>query len=166
MGQWNSPGEMWPVGNVSRTPRGDVSLCALIPGRNASPVWRPLWLCKRIWKFRFFKWDLIYNLICSTNEPITEKKQTHALGEQICGCQGEEGRGRGMDWEFGVSRCQLLTFRVDKTIWKKIYVYVYIYMTGLLCCTAEIDRTLYIPYHRKNKNLQENKMGSIPILKS
>ena len=49
---------------------------------------------------------------------------------------------------------------------KKIYVYVYIYMTGLLCCTAEIDRTLYILYHRKNKNLQENKMGSIPILKS
>ena len=25
----------------------------------------------------------------------TEKKQTHGLGEQTCGCQGE---GSGMDW--------------------------------------------------------------------
>jgi len=36
-----------------------------------------------------------------------EKKQTHRLGEQICGYQGEGG-GSGMDWEFGVSRCKLL----------------------------------------------------------
>ena len=34
-----------------------------------------------------------------------EKKQTHGLGEQTCGCQGG---GSGMDWEFGVSRCKLL----------------------------------------------------------
>ena len=33
----------------------------------------------------------------------TEKKQTHAQGEQTCGCQGGEG-GSGMDWEFGVCR--------------------------------------------------------------
>ena len=33
----------------------------------------------------------------------TEKKQTHGLGEQTCGCQGGRGR-RVMDWEFGVSR--------------------------------------------------------------
>ena len=32
----------------------------------------------------------------------TEKKQTHGHREQTCGCQG-----RGMDGEFGVSRCQL-----------------------------------------------------------
>ena len=37
----------------------------------------------------------------------TEKKQTHGLGEQICGCQGGWGRS-GMDWEFGFSRCKLL----------------------------------------------------------
>ena len=37
----------------------------------------------------------------------TEKKQTHGHGEQTCGCQGV-GRGSGMDWEFGVSRCELL----------------------------------------------------------
>ena len=36
-----------------------------------------------------------------------EKKQTHGLGEQTCGCPGGGG-GSGMDWEFGVSRCKLL----------------------------------------------------------
>ena len=35
----------------------------------------------------------------------TEKKQTHGLGEQTCGCQGGGSR---MDWEFEVSRCKLL----------------------------------------------------------
>ena len=36
-----------------------------------------------------------------------EQKQTHRHGEHTCGCQGGGG-GRGMDWEFGVSRCKLL----------------------------------------------------------
>ena len=35
----------------------------------------------------------------------TEQKQTHGHGELTYGCQG---RGSGMDWEFGVSRCKLL----------------------------------------------------------
>ena len=43
----------------------------------------------------------------STMNLSTEKKQTHGLGEQTCGCQ-EGGGGRGRDWEFGVSRCKLL----------------------------------------------------------
>ena len=34
-----------------------------------------------------------------------EKNQTHAHGEQTCGCQGRGG-GIGMDREFGVSRCK------------------------------------------------------------
>ena len=37
----------------------------------------------------------------------TEQKQTHEYGEQTCGCHGG-GEGRGMDWEFGVSKCKLL----------------------------------------------------------
>ena len=37
----------------------------------------------------------------------TEKKLTYGLGELTCGCQGG-GRGSGMAWEFGVSRCKLL----------------------------------------------------------
>ena len=36
-----------------------------------------------------------------------EKKQTHGLGEQTCGCP-EGGGGSGMTWEFGVSRHILL----------------------------------------------------------
>ena len=35
-----------------------------------------------------------------------EKKQTHGLGALTCGYQGG-GRGSGMDWEFGFSRCKL-----------------------------------------------------------
>ena len=35
----------------------------------------------------------------------TKQKQPHRHGEQICGRQ--EGRS-GMDWEFGLKRCQLL----------------------------------------------------------
>ena len=35
---------------------------------------------------------------------FTKQKQTHRHREQTCGCQV----GRGMDWEFGVSRCKLL----------------------------------------------------------
>ena len=34
----------------------------------------------------------------------TEKKHTHRLGVQTCGCGGG---GSGMDWEFGVRRCKL-----------------------------------------------------------
>ena len=34
-----------------------------------------------------------------------EKKQTNGDGEQTCGCRG---RGNGMDWEFRVSRWELL----------------------------------------------------------
>ena len=37
----------------------------------------------------------------------TEKKQTHGHGEPTCGCQ-EGGGGSMRDWEFGVSRRQLL----------------------------------------------------------
>ena len=36
-----------------------------------------------------------------------EKKQTHGHREQTCYCQGGRG-GRGVDWEFGISRCRLL----------------------------------------------------------
>ena len=45
----------------------------------------------------------IWNLIYSTNEPF-HRKETHGLGEQICGCQGGGG-GSGMDWESGVNYC-------------------------------------------------------------
>ena len=39
----------------------------------------------------------------------TEQEQAHRHGEQTCGWQmGGERMGSVMDWEFGVSRCQLL----------------------------------------------------------
>ena len=37
----------------------------------------------------------------------TKQKQTHRHGEQPCDRRGGEGE-RGMDGEFGVSRCKLL----------------------------------------------------------
>ena len=36
-----------------------------------------------------------------------KQKQTHRYREQDCGCQGVGGE-KGVDWEFGVSRCKLL----------------------------------------------------------
>ena len=48
----------------------------------------------------------------STNEPF-HRKAMHGLGEQTCGCQGGGG-GSGIDWEFGVNRCKLFAFEVDK----------------------------------------------------
>ena len=38
----------------------------------------------------------------------TEEKQAHRHEEQMCGCQGAEGGGSVIDWEYGVSRCKLL----------------------------------------------------------
>ena len=80
----------------------------------------------------------------------TEQKQTHGHREQTCGCQ-EGGRGSGIDWEFGVTRCKLLhsewisnevlLCRTGSYIWslamehdgryyekKNVCVYIYIYM--------------------------------------
>ena len=34
----------------------------------------------------------------------TKQKQTHRHREQICGCQGG-----GVDWEFRISRCKLVS---------------------------------------------------------
>ena len=37
-----------------------------------------------------------------------KQKQTHSHREWTCGCQRVGGGGRRMDWEFGISRRQLL----------------------------------------------------------
>ena len=36
-----------------------------------------------------------------------KQKQTHRHRHHICGCRGGRG-GRGMEWEFGITRCKLL----------------------------------------------------------
>ena len=46
----------------------------------------------------------IWNLIYGANE-LFHRRETHGLGEQICGPQGG---GSGMDWESGVKKCKLL----------------------------------------------------------
>ena len=90
----------------------------------------------------------------------TEKKETHGLGEQTCGCQGG-GEGSGMDWEFGFSRCKPLHVGwisneillcstgnyVQSLVMEHDEIYyeeesVYRCMTGSLCCIAVIDTTL------------------------
>ena len=47
------------------------------------------------------------NLKFDTNELITKQKKTYRHTEQTYCCQ-VEGRGSGMNWECGVSRCKLL----------------------------------------------------------
>ena len=50
-------------------------------------------------------WNLKYGTNGDNMALSTEQKQTHGHREETYGCQ--EG-GKGMDWEFGVSRCRLL----------------------------------------------------------
>ena len=74
-----------------------------------------------------------------------------------------KGGGRGMEWEFGISRCKLvyaewinnkvLLYSTGNYIqysvishngkeYKKVCIYMYAYITESLCCTAEINTTL------------------------
>ena len=90
----------------------------------------------------------------------TKQKQTYRLGDQTCGCQGGGGMGKGMDWEFGVSRWKLLhiEWMNHKVLLQSTGNYiqypginhkgkeylknVYMCKTKSLCCTAEINTTL------------------------
>ena len=65
-----------------------------------------------------------------------KQKQIHRHREQTCGCQ-RGGGGRGMDWEFGISRCKLLYIE-----W--INIKVLLYSTGS-----------YIQFHVINHNGKE-----------
>ena len=90
-----------------------------------------------------------------------KQEQTHRHKKHICGFQGE-GRGSGMEGDFGVGRCkllhlewisnELLLYSTGNYIWslgiehdgrqyKKKNVHLHV-MTGSLCCMAEIDTTL------------------------
>ena len=88
----------------------------------------------------------------------TKCKQIHRLREQTCGCQEGWG-GSGMDWEFGVRRCQLLRIEwINNTVLLNStgnYIQSpgtdhdgkeYIYISKSLCCKAEINLTLLINY--------------------
>ena len=74
--------------------------------------------------------------------------------------KGEAG-GRGMDWEFGISRCKLLYIEwinnkvllystgnciqysvINRNGKEYEKEYIYIYITESLCCMAEINKTL------------------------
>ena len=82
-----------------------------------------------------------------------------------------EGGGKGMEWEFGVSKCQLL---YTEQISKKILLYtgnyiqypminhngkeyekecIYICITESLCCTVEINTKLLVNYTSIKKKL-------------
>ena len=65
--------------------------------------------CSKSERERQIPYDIthIWNLAYNTNEPF-HRKETHGLGEQTCGFQGEGGGSR-MDWESGVNRCKLLS---------------------------------------------------------
>ena len=73
------------------------------------------------------------NLKCDTNEPIY-KTETDSQAE--IRLVVAKGMGRGMDWEFGVSRCKLLhlEWTNNKVLlystgnMKKKYIYIYTYI--------------------------------------
>ena len=96
-----------------------------------------------------------------------------------------EGGGGGKDWEFGISRCKLFIHRLDKQqdptvehrelysiCWDKPYSFpfimeknikknVYTCITESLCCTAEINTTLYINYASIKNKLKKRYPGNI-----
>ena len=95
----------------------------------------------------------IWNLIMTQMNISTKQKQTDI--ENRCVVVKEEGRGGGMDWEFGISRCKLLyTGYINNKVLQystgnyiqypvinhngKEYIYI-ICITESLCCTAEIN---------------------------
>ena len=78
-----------------------------------------------------------------------KQKQTHRHREQTYGCQWGRGGRRGMDWEFGLSRCKLfhLEWTNNKVLMyntgnysqypvihhkgkesEKEYIYIYVYI--------------------------------------
>jgi len=70
---------------------------------------------------------------------------------------------KGMDWEFGISRWQIITYRTDKQVLlysagndiqyvviihnRKEYKHIYIVTTESLCCTADINTLQQILTH-------------------
>ena len=106
-------------------------------------------------------YDITYmwNLKQDTNEPIY-KTETDSRTQRIdVAAKGECG-GRGLDWEFGISRCELvhkecinnkalmystgnyIQYPVIKYDGKEYEKNAYICITESLCCTAVITTTL------------------------
>ena len=58
---------------------------------------------------RQIPYDIIYmwNLKCSTNDPIYKTEIGHGHGEQICVCRGEQ-REKRVNGKIGAGRCKLL----------------------------------------------------------
>ena len=89
----------------------------------------------------------------------TRQKQNQGYREQIGSCQGGE-KGRGLDWEFGMSRCKLVytewinikvllcstgnytQYSVIDHNGKEYEKHVYVWITESLCYTADINTTL------------------------
>ena len=110
-----------------------------------------------------------------------KQKQTHRYREQTCDCQGGEGVGGQMDWEFGISRCKLwyigwinnnvLLYSTGNYIQYPVInhngkeyerICIYMCITESLCCTAEINTTLQINY-TSIKFLKMKKSGQLII---
>ena len=93
-----------------------------------------------------------------------KQKQTHSIDNRLVVAKGRGG-GRGMDWEFEISRCKLLyiewinskvlpysagnytQYHVINHNGKEyekeyIYIYIYIYISESLCCTPETNTTV------------------------
>ena len=58
-----------------------------------------------------YTWNLKYD----TNEPIKKQKQTTDQENRLVVAKGE-GIGRGIEWEVGVSRCELTFAIIHKRV--------------------------------------------------
>ena len=73
----------------------------------------------------------MWNLKDGTDDPIYKTETDNGHGEQTCGCQ-REGRGSGMDREFGVGGCKRLHL-------KGISNGVLLCVIGSFFCTTETE---------------------------
>ena len=88
---------------LSHKKEGNDAICSNIDAtRHSQTKW------SKSERKRQIPYDITYmrNLKYDTNDPIYKKETDPGHGEQICGCKGE-GRGNGVDGEFGVGRCKL-----------------------------------------------------------
>ena len=103
----------------------------------------------------------MWNLKYGTNEPIYRTETDSQIWRTDLWLLGSVGGRRGMDWEFGVSRCKLLHLEwitndvllystgnyiqspgTDHDGGKNVKKNEYICVTKSLCCTAETSTTL------------------------
>ena len=124
-----------------------LEIIILIEVSQKNTIWFHLYVESKIWH----TWTYLQNRLTDIQNRLVVAKG--------------EGAGGGKDWEFGISRCKLAYIGwINKVLLYSTGNYIqypginhneknikriYMCITESLCCTAEINTTLYINYTSK-----------------